>query len=63
MGWTKVIYTNKITNGIFKVLTTTNSKRNKLEMVAGQINLWVLNEPFMGVNGKSFSLLHLTTKD
>jgi hypothetical protein len=32
-------------------------------MVAGQINLWVLNEPFMGVNGKSFSLLHLTTKD
>jgi hypothetical protein len=39
-------YIKKKTNGVFKLLTTTNSKRNKLEMVASQVNLWVLNEPF-----------------
>jgi hypothetical protein len=48
------MYTNKRTNGIFKVLTTTNSKRNKLEMVASQINLWVLDEPFMVELCRSF---------
>jgi len=47
----------------FQGIDNTNSKRNKLKLVVGQINLCVLNEPFIGVNGKSLSLLHLSTKD